>query len=87
MDEEEFNEHISKWSIQTIIKYIQVNYIQFIMLFVVFIIIYTVDHISNINTQIFSMPSAIPGVVATATQMITQNQNQNKKVKKVKSKK
>jgi len=65
MDIDEFYDYIYKCTIYTIIKYIKLNYVQFMLLFLVFIIIYIVDHISNINAMIFSIPSAIPAVVAT----------------------
>jgi hypothetical protein len=42
------------------INYVIENYIQFLMLLSVFVIIYVIDHISNINSMIFSMPSPIP---------------------------
>ena len=67
MDDDEFTGDIYKWNVYTIIRYVQVHYIQFILLFLVFVIIYVVDHISNINAMIFAMPSAIPGL---STQVI-----------------
>lgn len=60
MDTYEFTEDIYKWNIYTIFKYISVHYIQFILLIIVFIIIYTVDHISNINARLFSIPFSSP---------------------------
>jgi len=45
-----------------IIEYIKENYIQFLLFISVFFIIYLVDYISNINAQIFVMPSPIPGL-------------------------
>jgi hypothetical protein len=44
----------------SIMSYIKDNIIQIIMFFSVFVIIYLVDHISNINTILFSMPPPIP---------------------------
>ena len=52
----------STWSIGSVFSFIKDNIIQLLMLFSVFVIIYVVDHISNINSVIFSMPSAIPGL-------------------------
>ena len=44
----------------SIMSYIKDNIIQIIMFFSVFVIIYLVDHISNINAILFSMPPPIP---------------------------
>jgi len=54
-------EELSIWDLNSIINYIKDNYIQFLLLILVFFIIYIVDYISNINAMIFSMPSPIPG--------------------------
>ena len=52
----------SFWNIKSILNYIKDNFIQILMLISVFAIIYVVDCISNINSAVFSMPSAIPGL-------------------------
>jgi hypothetical protein len=77
METNDFHGDIFKWNIYTIIKYIKNHYIQFILLLFVFIIIYVVDYISNINAMIFTMPSAIPGVIAPTNKITTP-----KKIKK-----
>jgi hypothetical protein len=59
MDNSE-NEHFS-WDINTIIDFIKNNYIQLLMILSVFVIIYVVDYISNINAVFFGIPSAVPG--------------------------
>ncbi len=56
------DDELSIWNMNSIFTYITDHFIQILMLLSVFIIIYVVDHISNINTAIFSMPSAIPGM-------------------------
>jgi len=53
------NEEASFWYIFT---YIKDHFIQILMFLGVFIIIYAVDYISNINSAIFSMPSPILGL-------------------------
>jgi hypothetical protein len=53
------NEEFTFWNT---LNYIKDNYVQFLLLLLVFIIIYIVDHISNINAMIFTMPSPIIGV-------------------------
>ena len=40
-----------------IISYIKNNFIQFLLLILVFIIVYTVDYISNINAELFNIQS------------------------------
>ena len=44
---------LSIYDFNSIINYIKNNYVQFLLLFLVFFIIYTVDYISNINTIIY----------------------------------
>ena len=70
MDTDEFDGDINNWNIFTVIKYIKVHYVQFSLLLLVFVIIYVVDHISNINSMIFAMPSAIPGLSAQVNKNI-----------------
>jgi len=48
--------------INSIIIYIKENIIQIFLLVLVFVIIYVVDHIANINSMIFGIPSAVIGV-------------------------
>lgn len=52
----------SIWEIKTIVDFIQNNYIQILMFLSVFVIIYLVDYISNINAVLFSLPTAVPGL-------------------------
>ena len=44
------NDELTFWNS---LNYIKDNYVQFLLLILVFIIIYTVDHISNVNDFIF----------------------------------
>lgn len=60
--ETEFEEELSIWNFNSILNYIKQNFIQILLLFLVFVIIYIVDHLSNINATIFSMPSVIAGL-------------------------
>ena len=66
-----------------IFEYIKENYIQFLLFISVFFIIYLVDYISNINAQIFVMPSPIPGVpqpsIGINTKRKIKIKNKNKK--------
>jgi len=62
MDKEtEINyENLSEWDLISIINFIKDYFIQLLLLILVFVIIYIVDHISNINTIIFSTQSVVP---------------------------
>ena len=56
----EYNDD-SVWDVNSIINFIKDNYVQILLLISVFVIIYIVDHISNINAILYGLPSAIPG--------------------------
>jgi len=55
-------DEFSVWDFNSIIQYVKQHYIQLLLLLLVPIIIYTIDHISNINAMIFGLPSAVPGL-------------------------
>jgi hypothetical protein len=80
MDNDEFAGDIYNWNVHTIIKYVKVHYMQFLLLILVFIIIYVVDHISSINAIIFTMPSIIPG--PSTNSVISTKIKKSKKLKK-----
>jgi hypothetical protein len=56
-------ENLSEFDLFSIIKFIKDYFIQLLLLILVFVIIYIVDHISNINTIIFSTPSVLPTII------------------------
>ena len=66
----------------SVIQYIKENFVGLLLLLLVFLIIYFVDHISRINALIFAMPSPIPGVSAPTNHVITTITKKTKKVKK-----
>ena len=72
----------------SITNYIPLHYVQFFLLLSVPIIIYIVDHISNINNIIFSMPLPIPGTAPSSQSLGQQKppqiQFKNKKNKSYK---
>ena len=70
------------WTIQSAFSFVVDNWIQILMLLGVFVIIYVVDRISNINSAIFSMPSAIPGLPGMQPKNIIVKNNYIKKNKK-----
>lgn len=72
MDDTE--DELSIWNIHSIFRFIIEHYIQFLLLLLVPLIIYIVDHISNINSMIFGLPSAIPGLSTQQQQQHIKNQ-------------
>jgi len=83
---EKFQDEIQEYtfdSFESIIKYIQNHSIQILMLLTVFIIIFVIDHISNINAILFGMPTAIPNMSPPQTNSIhTKISKKSKKGKK-----
>ena len=63
-------------------NYIKENFIQICLLILVLIIIYVVDHITNINMSIFGLPSAIPIPGNPNIQKNKSNKNKLVKIKK-----
>jgi len=78
----DFDDYISNWNIYKIINYIKVNYIQFLLLILVGIIVYVIDHISNINAVLFGIPSSLPGINTQVKPVQIIKQEKNKKSKK-----
>jgi hypothetical protein len=82
---EKFQDEIQEYtfdSFESIIEYIQNHSIQILMLLTVFIIIYVIDHISNINAILFGMPSAIPNIPLQINSIHTKISKKGKKGKK-----
>ena len=59
MESRDFNDDNFTWNFSTIFNYIKVNYLQFLLLMGVFIIIYIVDYISYINAMKVTIPASI----------------------------
>ena len=55
-----------QWNVYSITNYIKENLLQICLLIIVVIIIYVVDHISQINAVIYGV-SQIPGIPASNT--------------------
>ena len=65
-----YNDELSIWNIYSIINYVKDNFIQFILLISVFIIIYYVDYINNINTAIMNLQlGMMPNIPELSNQM------------------
>ena len=70
------------------IKFIIENYKQILLLLLVFVIIYVVDHITYYNTMFYGLTSAVPGVQPQPIQPEKIKSNTFKKnLKKMKNKK
>jgi len=50
------SDEVSNWTPETVFQFIKENILQFLLLFLVFVIIYAVDHITNINTILYAAP-------------------------------
>jgi hypothetical protein len=76
-------------SFHSIIKYIRNHYLQIIMLFAVFIIIFIIDYISNINIILFGPPPTLTLLNANNNNTINDMKNKklNNKNKKINLKK
>jgi len=56
----DYIEEFDIWDIKTVFNYIISKPIEFLLLLVVFVIIYFVDYISQINNAIYSVSQSIP---------------------------
>ena len=84
MKEKENFENTEEYSfadISSILNFVKNHYVQIFMLLLVFIIIFIVDHISNINAVIFGIPSPI--LMSQPSQNIN-NVKKTKIIKKIK---
>lgn len=57
-----YDDEFNLSNISSIINYIVKNKIQFLLLLSVFIIIYTVDYINQLNSMLFNVSNFIPGM-------------------------
>ena len=65
-----YDEHeLSIYDFNSIINYIKNNFIQILLLLFVFLIIYTIDQISNINTMLMAPITMMP-IITKKTQQI-----------------
>jgi len=55
VDTENYNDDFSFYNINSIIDFVKNNVIQILLFLLVFVIIYIVDHISNINTMLIAI--------------------------------
>ena len=86
-----YNEELSIWNIYSIINYVKDNFVQFILLISVFIIIYYVDYINNFNTALtnlqLGLSSNIPQLSNQMQQPTKFKKEFNKKEFKITNKK
>jgi len=67
----------NKFDFNSFLIYFKNNYIQIFLLLLVPIIIYVVDHISNINTFIYSIPPTMIGAPPFSHKIIKQNKKRS----------
>jgi hypothetical protein len=80
MTNTDFENKLHIYDFNSILSYIINNYVKFLLLILVVIIIYIVDYICVINSSIYAMPSAIPGIAAVSQP--TSNVKHSKKKRK-----
>lgn len=73
----ENNYEYYKFHFNSYFSYIKDNYIQLFLLLLVPIIIYVVDHISNINTFIYSLPPTMIGIPPFPHKNLKQNKKRS----------
>jgi hypothetical protein len=61
---------LSIYDFNSIINYIKNNFIQILLLLFVFLIIYTVDQISNINTMLMAPITMMPSIAQEPIKML-----------------
>ncbi len=66
----------------SLLQYIKENFVGLLLLLLVFLIIYFVDHISRINALIFAMPSPMQGIQVASNNIAMAITKKIKKVKK-----
>lgn len=71
---------LSIYDFNSIINYIRNNFVQILLLIFVFLIIYTVDYISNINTMLMAPVSIVPSIIKQPQQInMTKGRKKSKK--------
>lgn len=75
------------WDIRTVFKYVISKPIEFLLLLLVFIIIYSVDYISHLNNAIYGMSQSIPiPFLSQANPQQQQNQSQTQNLQQKRKK-
>lgn len=77
-----YNEELSIWNIYSIINYVKENFVQFILLISVFIIIYYVDYINNFNTALTNLNVGLINNIPQISNQMQQHTKIKKKLKK-----
>lgn len=56
MENTNYDEEVSNWNPETVFQFVKENILQFLLLLLVFVIIYVVDHITNLNAILYAAP-------------------------------
>lgn len=81
MNRNEFVDDVFESNIYTILNYIKNHYVQFILLIFVFIIIYTVEHITNVNAALYAVPISFSSSLTKVNNLTHPKKNKNSKKK------
>jgi hypothetical protein len=49
-------DEVSNWTPEMVFQFVKENIVQLLLLLLVFVIIYVVDHITNINAMLYAAP-------------------------------
>jgi hypothetical protein len=49
---------VSNWTPEMVFQFVKENIVQLLLLLLVFVIIYVVDHITNINAMLYAAPAS-----------------------------
>lgn len=78
-DHYDIKNHYLEWNITSILNYIKNHFFKFVLLIVVALIVFIIEYITNINMQIYSMPSSVIGVKSENPKIVSKNMNNKKK--------
>lgn len=56
MENTNYDDEVSNWNPETVFQFVKENILQFLLLLLVFVIIYVVDHITNLNAILYAAP-------------------------------
>lgn len=70
-----YDDNFSFWNFNSVVNFYKDKYLQIFLFFSIFVIIYVVDYISNMNAMIFAMPSVIPGKTGKPVKRVKPSKN------------
>ena len=71
--------HYLEWNVTSILNYIKNHFFKFVLLIIVVLIVFVIECITNINMQIYSIPSPVIGVKSENIKIVSKKKkNKNK---------